>query len=100
MTDEHRDTDLRALNGLLDSESLSDKERIAFENMLADITGATSFRQLSRKQREWALSVCDRFAIVVVDPHIRNKDVPRGREVETPAILLSLPKSPPKRRIA
>ena len=98
MNDEHRANDLRALRGLLESESLTEPEAVAFENMLADITGATPFRQLTARQREWAMARCDALGVVVIDPAIRNKDVPRGREVPTPAILANLPKSPPRKR--
>ena len=42
MNDEHRANDLRALRGLLESASLAEPEAVAFENMLADITGAIS----------------------------------------------------------
>lgn len=98
MNEEHRETDLRALRGLLASESLTGKERAAFESMELDITGLTRFRQLTKNQREWVLARCDELAIVVIDPAVRNKDVPRGREVETPAILRNLPKAPPRRK--
>ena len=99
MTDDHRDNDLRALRGLLETEELSDVERAAFDSMLADITGGTRYRQLTINQREWAMRRCDDLGIVVIDPAERNKDVPRGREVEMAPILRNLPKMPPKRRM-
>lgn len=98
MNDEHLENDLRALKGLLDLEELSEYEREAFDGMLANIMDGGHYRQLTHPQREWAMARCDALGIVVIEAAERNKDVPRGREVPTPAILQNLPKTPPRKR--
>jgi hypothetical protein len=74
---------------------LSDGERAAFANMRANLFDsfgeAIRGRTLSTKQRRWALDVLER-----VTP-ISASDVPRGKEVLTPAVLKNLPKKPPGR---
>ena len=75
---------------LLREESLSDGARKAFSEMLAWIDRGEG-RGLSVKQREWVES-----ALLEYTP-IAATDVPRGREVETPAVLKNLPTKPPRR---
>ena len=75
---------------LLREESLSDGARKAFSEMLAWLDRGEG-RGLSVKQREWVES-----ALLEYTP-IAAADVPRGREVETPAVLKNLPTKPPRR---
>lgn len=67
------------------SEEVSDVEFKAFTDMIAQA------RRLSERQRAWAEEVVRRIT------PIRAADVPRGREVEPPAVLRDLPKTPPGR---
>jgi hypothetical protein len=67
-------------------EDVTSGEYAAFANMRANQ------ETLTLKQRAWAEEVARR--VVPFDA----RDVPRGREVETPAVLRNLPKSPPGRR--
>lgn len=97
-SEDHRENDLRALSSLLDLEELSEYERDAFDDMLAPLM-AGRYRQLTERQREWVMGRCDVLGIVIGDPAERNKNVPRGREVEAPDILKRLPKAPPRRAI-
>lgn len=70
---------------------LTDGERDAFADMLADLqSGERSV--LSRKQRAWAEETAARLK------PIDATKVPRGREVPTPKVLQQLPKRPPPRR--
>ena len=75
---------------LLREESLSDGARKAFSEMLTWLDRGEG-RGLSVKQREWVES-----ALLEYTP-IATTDVPRGREVETPAVLKNLPTKPPRR---
>lgn len=59
-------------------------------DMLARLTAGERYG-LSTKQRAFAEDILRR-----VMP-LRAADAPRGREVETPAVLRNLPKSPPGR---
>jgi hypothetical protein len=75
---------------LLREESLSDGARKAFSEMLTWLDRGEG-RGLSVKQREWVEG-----ALLEYTP-IAATDVPRGREVETPAVLKNLPTKPPRR---
>lgn len=105
-----RDDDLQLLDELLTkhADELTDGETEAFASMRFDlqayggILGEASesgrrFRELTDRQRVWAAAVRERFS-----PQYKNLvssgQVPRGREVPTPAVLQDLPKKPPVRR--
>ena len=64
---------------------------------LTKAAGSEHRRQLTEKQREWVTSVHKRIVPAYANLFSRGL-VPRGREVETPAVLLNLPKRPPTRR--
>lgn len=66
-------------------------ERHIFTEWLADMKNET-VHMLTRSRRAWAIEAWDR-----VKPFDATK-VPAGRPVATPAVLLSLPKSPPGRK--
>ena len=58
-------------------------------------------RQLSDKQRAWVKDVFERFCDEPIYKNlVSSGQVPRGREVELPAVLRpeNLPKKPPQRR--
>jgi len=77
------------------TDGMNTAERTAFADMrtwLADTFGhAIEGRRLKPKQRSWAEEAARR--IVPLD----SRDVPRGKEVEKPAVLKDLPKVPPGR---
>jgi hypothetical protein len=89
--------DARMLRELLaESPDPDGEERFnatAFQDMLR------RDRPLSDSQRKWLAEVHERICGV---PTYENAwsagKVPRGREVETPAVLRNLPKRPPPRR--
>lgn len=82
-------SDRDLLNTVLEAalEDISDAEMAAFADMLA------KGQSLSQKQRAWAESAARRVIPV------SSGDVPRGRPVETPAVLRNLPKAPPGRTV-
>ncbi len=76
-----------------DPDERTDVPYRAFKDMLD--RGAA----LSDKQRAWVRSVHARlFDETTYENLVSSGRVPRGREVETPAILRDLPKKPPPRR--
>jgi hypothetical protein len=81
---------LRRIVGPPRDPALNDAEFVAFVDMLRELRSGRQ-QYLSRRQREWAEEVCRRIT------PIKAADVPRGREVETPAVLCNLPKAPPGR---
>src|SRR5208337_4401506 len=95
------------LSELLDrhSDELSETEVEAFADMRFDlqayggmeIPSKPKYQQLTDKQRTWVMSAHER-----IGPEYENLVSlglgPRGREVETPAVQLNLPKKPPTRR--
>jgi hypothetical protein len=93
-----RDADLRQLTELLEDHAGELSE--AFTDMRATLLAwpnADGRRQLSGRQREWLRGVRDRF-VPQYENLVSSGKVPRGREVETPAVLKILPKRPPTRR--
>jgi hypothetical protein len=80
----------KAIVALLLKEELSEGARIAFLEMNSWLAQGEG-RGLSIKQREWVES-----ALLEYMP-LNASDVPRGKEVETPAVLKNLPLKPPKR---
>jgi hypothetical protein len=98
-----REEDLRQLTELLEDHGgeLADSEREAFTDMRAALRAfpadAEGRRQLSAKQREWLRGVRDRL-VPQYENLVSAGNVPRGREVPTPAVLQILPKKPPTRR--
>lgn len=71
----------------------------AFEGMLDDLN-ARRWPKLTDKQRAWVRKVADRLDVYVPGDGARPlaPEIPRGREVETPAVLRDLPKRPPGSR--
>ena len=76
-------------------ERITEAEREAFADMKTDLESGAR-RALSRKQLEWAKQVRERFAPTYENAWSEGR-VPKGRDVETPAALKFLPKSPPRR---
>jgi len=97
--------DIAMLQQLLDhSDRLRDGEGDVFSSMLAKLDTAYSERRyakLTDAQRHWVTDAANRLELENPndDPHERNRDVPRGKEVPTPAVLRNLPKAPPGRRV-
>ena len=102
-----RDADLQLLRELLDEHAgeLTVPEVEAFADMRFDlqayggILGPESpsgrrFQQLTVDQRAWAARVHERV-VGVPSTRLTAGEIPRGREVPTPAILQHLPKKPP-----
>jgi hypothetical protein len=90
---------LRALVARRDE--LREGEPEAFASMLERLEDEERhFDGLSAKQRKWVDDAAHRLEIEDPedDPAKRNADVPRGREVEKPAVLRNLPKAPPGRK--
>lgn len=86
---------IEALEGAEDAEEgNSSKTLLAFRSMLA------RRRPLTPKQRAWVEGIAE-GRYVEPEPEYQNLVssglAPRGREVETPAVLLNLPKRPPGR---
>lgn len=77
-------------------DGLETEEREAFEDMLAQLEAGR--RVLSDLQFQWASSRHQQ--LLCGDPAKRNASVPRGKEVERPAVLRNLPKAPPGRRVS
>ncbi len=69
----------------------------AFGSMLNGLERGRGFPDLTAKQRSWVLARCEQLEIDVDEP-IDNSNVPRGRDVTTPAILnkKNLPLRPPR----
>lgn len=96
---------LRALGSVVDGGQgegpddggLTAEEVVAFEDM-RQFLGRRPEATLSKAQREWAERRAGDLGLSWGDPARRNANVPRGREVETPAVLRDLPKRPPGRR--
>jgi len=91
-----READLEKLNELVSWENkLLESEYDAFYGML-DTLNKNKNAALSDKQRAWVDKAYERF-----NPKYENLmsagKAPRGREVETPAVLKNLPKRPPGR---
>lgn len=76
----------------------------AFERMQRRLSGPATFgnggsTQISDKQASWVEDVHEK---IFGEPNYRNSfsagEVPRGKQVPTPPVLLNLPKRPPTRR--
>jgi len=80
-------------------EGLSESEHEAFEDMLTRLESDPRDQlELSEKQRAWVYRRADELDVIVESPAERNKDVPKGREVELSPVLQNRPKKPPGRR--
>ena len=92
-------SDQRLVRSVLDEE-ITEAEREAFEEMATDL--ATGRRTLSERQRAWVREVGKRAGADVgnVMDRWRRGEIPRGREVEPPAVLRreNLPMKPPGRK--
>ena len=90
---------LRALVAYADQAADDDEIPWAepFRDMLSRMDRGRQ-RELTLRQREW---ICEVHEKVLGDPVYLNLvstgQVPRGREVPTPEVLLNLPKRPPGR---
>jgi hypothetical protein len=86
-----RDDDLALLKEAIELAREDRKE--VFEDMLAKLeTGERHV--LSEKQRKWAMEVVGK---PVYENLVSSGKVPRGREVQTPAVLQNRPLRPPGR---
>lgn len=90
----HRGEDIKLVKAVLELDRLDDEALAAFESMLDSLDA--SERALSFKQRDWANKL-------VGDPGeyenlVSSGQVPRGREVPTPPVLLNRPLKPPGRK--
>lgn len=88
-----RDEDIADLRLVLDEKNapeVSERERVAFREMLSYLLRSHVMTSLSRKQRAWVKEVVERVKPLA--------GYPRGREVHTPAVLQNLPLKPPGRR--
>jgi hypothetical protein len=87
-------TDVGILEWLINDADVSTDERARFVDMRAELARWAALHGgscLTKKQRAFAEEVARR--VVPID----TREVPRGKEVETPAVLRDLPKSPPRR---
>jgi hypothetical protein len=74
---------------IANDHELTSQEREAFRDMDDSLDKG---RKLSPKQRTWAESAAKRFFPLLAG------EVPKGKPVVAPAVLLNLPKHPPGRR--
>lgn len=106
-SEDRGNADRRMLRALLDaghpdpdfgSHALNPNEYDSFTDMLDRLEHGQ--RELTAKQREWAERRCDELGVDWEDPAERNKNVPRGREVEPMAVLRDCmrPLKPPGRK--
>lgn len=79
------ESDLGLLRELMADSELSVSEASAFDDMLR--VAKKTREPLRKKQRDWAERVARRVGITVGDPSKKNAAVPRGEEVEQPAVL-------------
>lgn len=93
-----RADDIKLLKEILElapkADAHADAQRAAFAEMLEQLDSGER-HQLSERQREWAQRVADipgEYKNLV-----SNGQVPRGREVPTPAVLQHRPLKPPGR---
>jgi hypothetical protein len=91
MSQQHED-DIALLKEAIECAKIDHKE--SFENMLEKLEGHPTWT-LTSKQRTWASEVVGK---PVYENLVSNKQVPRGREVPTPAVLLNRPLRPPGRK--
>ncbi len=89
--------DAQKLALILDQPDLKASTRSAFEEMRASLK---RYPSLTDRQRGWVDSELDERGLSIVDPAVRNANVPRGREVAPAAVLQQLPLAPPGRRLA
>ncbi len=82
---ERGDNDRALLQELVEASGLTPDEERAFDDMLDDLVSGRR-RELSERQRGWALSAADRVGISA-DRSEENRRVPRGRDVSTPDAL-------------
>jgi len=83
--------DVELLEKVLAEEEVTGEARVAFAKRAAEIRSGAR-RCLSKRERAWAEDTLKKYM------PIRAADVPKGRPVETPAVLQNLPKKPPQRR--
>lgn len=87
--------DAQKLAVLLAEGELKPDTRRAFEEMQVSLG---RYPSLTDRQRAWVDSVLDEQGLDWRDPRVKNANVPRGREVPTPAVLKQLPLAPPGRK--
>jgi hypothetical protein len=97
-----REQELQQLEELLaqHGHNLTQVEAEAFSDMREALLayGANDGRyRLTENQRVWLQRVRERV-VPQYENLVSNGLVPRGREVPTPAVLLNLPKKPPRKR--
>lgn len=95
---EQRQEDLDDLTTLIAHHDLTKSEREAFEDMHRRISGdLPAFKTLHPNARKWVKEATKKY-LLDKSPAERNKNVPRGKEVQVPSVLGNLPKSPPRRK--
>lgn len=87
-------SDLELLNKTLDC-NVSEEIKEIFTKMRDTITAGQRYG-LSFRQRQWVLDELEKHAPEYANL-VSTGQCPRGREVETPAVLRNLPKRPPSK---
>ena len=95
--EQHR-KDVALLKMVIADPEFGGEKQAAFADMLERVETHPTWI-LSDKQRAWARAEADRLGLSEETPSQRNRNVPRGREVEKAAVLRVLPKRPPGRRV-
>lgn len=85
---------LALLSELIASTELHDDERHAFESMVGQLRPPNT--RLSVKQLEWVKARHNEL-FIKYENLVSSGRAPRGKEVDTPLVLRTLPKSPPRR---
>jgi hypothetical protein len=81
-----RDDDFELLEATLaDDVELRDDHRVAFSDMRDRLRAYQ--RELTPGQRRYLVGVAGELHVSLESPEERNRDVPRGREVQVPAAL-------------
>lgn len=98
MFTEKKKTDLELLRALCDCETLSDKEREAFESMLARTKGGRF--ELTSSQRQWVEDAHKKHELDAgeVQNLVSSGQVPRGKETHFPFETMARPLKPPGRK--
>ena len=90
------DVDVVEDDGPGNGEHISDREDVAFNEMLEELQSGR-WHALTGAQRAWVTRVAERLGLDTVPPEYR-RIVPRGAPVELAPVLRNLPKRPPGRK--
>jgi hypothetical protein len=99
---------LELLKRAIDDESINAYAHEAFERMYDEMTNELPSRcawgpavwkkwDLSSGEEKWVLKMLGE-EVPEPDTRLTGGEIPRGREVATPAVLQNLPKAPPGRK--